>query len=202
MSRHAKSESRLRMLLVIALLSALALGSFWVLEVMRRSVIETLPAVVREEPDYYVEKFLFVKMSAAGLARYNIAGARLTHFPRNDSYEIHQPILNSRNNPQSPLILSAERALVDHGATNIHMLDNVQLERPASATAERFQLSSQYLLILPDDDVIRTDKAVEMTLGQSSLTATGMSINNSTREFQLLKQAHVTYQPAPQAAVR
>jgi lipopolysaccharide export system protein LptC len=188
--------------LVVTLLSVLALGSFWVLEVMRRSINDALPAIAKEEPDYYVEKFVYVKMSSLGHARYNIAGTRLTHFPKNDSYEIQQPILDSRSNPQSPMTLSAERAIVDHGASNIHMIKNVRLDRPASAKAERFQLNSDYLLILPDDDVMQTDKAVEMTLGRSSLTGIGMSINNATREFQVLKQAHVTYQAASQAVRR
>lgn len=189
----SRSARRVRLLLIIGMLTVLALGSFWVREVMRRGINDGFPETARQDPDYYIEKFMFIKMSRIGNVRYDIAGVRLTHYPLNDSYEIQQPILHGRSNPQSPMTMRAEKAIVDEGNSKIHMMSKVQVDRPESAGAERFHLNSEYLLILPDDDVMQTDQAVDMTLGQSRMTGVGMSINNATREFRLLNQAHASF---------
>jgi lipopolysaccharide export system protein LptC len=190
---HARAETRVRMLLIVGLLTALALGSFWAREIMRRGINESLPEKARDEPDYFVEKFVFVKMSPTGNVRYDISGTRLTHLPRSDSYEIEKPVLRSRSNPQSPLTMRAEKATVDDGNSRVLMQGGVQVERPKSAEAEHFLLNTERLLILPDDDRMQTDLAVDLALGQSNMTGIGMSLDNSIREFRLLKQSHVSY---------
>jgi lipopolysaccharide export system protein LptC len=48
--------------------------------------------------------------------------------------------------------------------------------------------------VLPDDDVVQTDKPVEITMGQSKLNGTGMFANNATRELRLSSNVHGTYQ--------
>ncbi|CAN5251110.1 LPS export ABC transporter periplasmic protein LptC [soil metagenome] len=190
---RARAALRVRLILIIGTLIALALGSFWVQEVMRRGINDSLPDKARVEPDYYVEQFRFVKMSIAGAPRYDIAGTRLLHFPQSDTYEIQKPVLHSRSNPESPMTMRAEKAIVDDSHGKIHMHDKVQLDRPQTPEAERFQMNSEYLLILPDDDLLQTDRPVEISLGLSTMNGVGMSVNNATREFRLLNQAHANY---------
>jgi lipopolysaccharide export system protein LptC len=53
------------------------------------------------------------------------------------------------------------------------------------------------MLVLPDDDVVQTNKPVEIALGTSVLTGTGMYVNNATREFKLMHKVRgVFYPPA------
>jgi lipopolysaccharide export system protein LptC len=198
----ARSARRFRLLLIIGLMTVLALGSFWVREVMRRGINDSLPGATREDPDYFVEKFMFVKMSLAGNARYDISGGRLTHLPRSDSYEIIQPVLHNHGNPQSPMTMRAEKAIVDDGNSKVHMRDKVQVDRPQSAEVERFHMESDYLLILPDDDLMQTDRPVEITLGRSRITGVGMSLDNAKREFRMLNQTHGIYVATSQTEQR
>jgi lipopolysaccharide export system protein LptC len=198
----ARSASRFRLAVIMALGAMLALGSFWVLEVMRKGVNDSLPDLPRTEPDYYVEKFNFVRMSETGQAQYNISGMRLTHNPVDDTAAIKLPVVNSLSKERPPMTSVAERALVDRDNSKIHMYDNVNIDRPATADTEYFHLKSEYLLILPDDDVMQTDKPVEITLGTSKLTGTGMVANNATRQLRLSSNVHATYQPPPPAAAR
>ncbi len=199
---NARSADRFRLALIMALGAMLALGSFWVLEVMRKGVNDSLPEAPRTESDYYVEKFNFVRMSETGQAQYNISGMRLTHNPVDDTAAITLPVVNSLGKDRPPMTSVAERAMVDRDNSKIHMYDNVNIDRPATATAEHFHLKSDYLLILPDDDVMQTDKPVEITLGASKLTGTGMVANNAMRQLQLSSNVHATYQPPPPAAAR
>jgi lipopolysaccharide export system protein LptC len=191
----AQSTRRFRVAALLALMIALALGSFWVLEVMRRDGGDLLPNTTRTEPDFYVDKFSYVRMSGSGEARYHMSGSKLTHNPTDDSYDIQQPLLSnqSKSNP-APTTLRAERARVDSDYGKVHLYDNVHLDRPASPTSDELHVKSDYLLVLPDDDVVKTDKPVHITSGRSTLSGVGMFLNNATREFRLSSNVHGTYQ--------
>jgi lipopolysaccharide export system protein LptC len=192
-----RTADRFRLLLLIALAIGLAMGSFWVFDVMRRGIDDTLPAAISSEPDYTVEKFSLVRLSKTGQARYNIAGAKLTHYPQSDSYEIQQPLLKNFSAERPPMLLRANRAVADPGNSKIHLYDNVQMDRAAANGSEHFHLTSEYLLVLPDDDVVQTDKAVDIILGTSHLSGAGMFANDATREFRLVGNVRGRYQAAP-----
>ena len=68
-------------------------------------------------------------------------------------------------------------------------------DRPASAGSDHFHLKSDYLLILPDEDILQTERGVDMTLGSAHMTGTGMYVNNATREFRMAQRVHGTYPP-------
>lgn len=186
-----------RLTMILAPLLLLALGSFWLLEVMRRSADESGPSVVRTEPDFYVEQFSYVKIAQDGKAQYHFSGARLSHNPQDDSYDILHPIVKSVGKGAQPITVHSETAHVNSDSSEVHMYRNVELDRPASGDTEHMQAKSDYLLVLPDDDAMKTDKPVDIMLGKSRLTGVGMLANNATREFRLMSKVHGTYQPAP-----
>jgi lipopolysaccharide export system protein LptC len=190
----ARSTMRFRLMAILTPTIALALGSFWLLEVMRRTAGDFLPSPQRSEPDFYVEKFNYVKISKTGSAQYHISGTRLTHNPEDDSYDITLPVINNLGNVQAPMTIRSERAQVNSDNSQVHLYDNVHMDRPASPTNEPMHAKTEYLLVLPDEDVMRTDKPVELTLGRSKLTGTGMMANNATRELRLTSNVHGTYQ--------
>ena len=187
----------MRLALILALVAAAALGSFWILEVLRQGKIDGRLAIPKDEPDYTVERFNFVRMSSTGQARYNVSGSTLTHFPNGDSFEIRQPLLHNLTEGQSPTTLRAERAVIDHVKNEIHLHRNVEVDRPASATNPVFRMRSEYLLVLPDDDILKTDKPVEILNGTSLVYGTGMVANNTKRELHLASKVHGTLQPRP-----
>jgi lipopolysaccharide export system protein LptC len=162
---------------------------------MRRSSSDYVPNLARSEPDFYVEKFSYVKMSRTGAARYHISGERLTHNPLDDSYDIQQPVLNNQSDSNGPpMTVRADRGRVDSDNSKVHLYDNVQMDRAASPKSESLRVKSEYMLVLPDEDVVQTDKPVQITLGQSKLNGTGMFANNATRELRLSSNVHGTYQ--------
>jgi lipopolysaccharide export system protein LptC len=183
-----RPTNRLRVTLIVLPLLIAALGSLWVLQVMQRESENSPAKLQKGESDYSVNQFSILRMSKTGQARYSISGAKLTHFPDGDTFEIQQPVIYSVSNTQAPLTMRAERAIVDHLSNKVHMYSNVRLDRPASAKDNRFHLNSEYLLFLPDDDVMQTDNPVQIDYGSSHLTGVGMFANNATREFRLLGQ--------------
>jgi len=195
-SRPAR-RFRVRFLVIMAPLIALALGSFWLYEVMRRTASDFIPTPERKEPDFYVEKFSYIKLTKTGNAQYHFSGEKLTHNPQDDSYDITMPVISKLGNAQAPLTLRAKRARVKSDNSEVHLHDNVHMDRPASSTSESLRVRSEYLLLLPDEEVVKTDKSVIINFGSSTLTGTGMFANNATREFRLTSNVHGTYQAAP-----
>lgn len=196
MSDNRPSNS-VRIIVLIALSAALALGSFWMLEVMRRQTESMLPAKPRAAMDFYVEQFNFVRMAKDGTARYNLTGTRMTHNPQDDSYLVQKPVMYSFGKNRPPMTSSSDYAIVTDDSSQVHMHDNAYIDRPASGTKQEFQLRSSYLLLLPDDDIIKTPKPVELKLGTSVLTGVGMFANNATGEFRLSSNVKGQYQPPP-----
>ena len=191
--RSRRTAHRYRLLLLLGSAIVLALGSFWLLQVIQKTATDDPQASRSNEPDYYVEKFTFVRMTKTG-------DARMIHRPVDDTYEITLPVVHSLSRDQPPLTVRSARALVVPDSSKIHMIDKVEADRPASATTEHFHLTSDYVLILPDEDVLQTDRAVDLTLGSARMTGTGMYVNNATREFRMAQRVHGTY--PPRAAVR
>lgn len=188
------AAGRFRIAALLLPMIALALGSFWLLEVMRRDSGDAGPGAARTEPDFYVENFNYVKLARNGKVEYHFSGERLTHNPQDDSYDIRHPVVVSVGNGPAPMTMRSERAHVNSDSSQVHLHDNVHMDRPASQDSVHMHMTSEYLLVLPDDDVMRTDKPVQINYDKSVLNGTGMFVNNATREFKLASNVHGTYQ--------
>lgn len=195
--KTAGSTYRLRMIMIIVLAAAMTLGSFWVLEVMRKSSTDNAPAIVRTEPDFYVENFKFIQIAKSGKIHYKMSGARLTHEPLHDSYQIAQPIINSLGQGRAPMTMHAESAIVEDNNSKVHLHKNVRIDRPATGQSQSLHLETEYLLLLPDDDVMQSDQPVKLMLGQSTLSGNSMFANNATRELRVAGNVHGNFVAAP-----
>lgn len=193
----AGSASRFRLVVVLVLCGVLALGSFWVLQVQRKHAEEDAPDIPRIAPDYYVNKFTFVKMAKSHTARYNISGDVLVHNPQDDSYEITRPVVNQFSNGRPPMLMHADRALVNSDNSEVQMIGNVDIDRPRFEAIEHFHLKAPTLTLLPDDDIMKTEAPVDLLLGTTKLRGTGMVANNATRQLDLSSHVHGLFVPAP-----
>jgi len=191
------SANRLRMIVALVLAAALALGSLWVREVLRRGVDDAGSSAARTDPDYFVDNFRFVKTAPTGQARYSVAGQRLTHLPKDDSYEITLPVVKSLSTDKPSITMTAKRGTANSDASLVEMFDDVNIDRPESKQAAHLHLSSDYLQFLPDDQVMQTTHAVEIHQGGTVLTGSGFYTNNATLVSRLAADVHVVVPPHP-----
>lgn len=191
--------NRFGIVTMLILSTVLVLASFWVLEVMRRSVEDTLPQQQRVDPDYFVENFTFLRLSETGGVQYNIAGVRLEHDPVNGTHHVDLPIVTSYSEDRPPVKATSRRAMISPDNTQVHLYEEVHVDRPASPETKHFHLQSDYLLVLMDDDIVRTDKPVEITLGTSVLHGTGMVANNATMQLELFSNVRTRFAPPAQS---
>lgn len=201
--KYALTADRFRTWLAVILLAVFALASFWILELMRRGDTEgNSRSSARSEPDYYVEKFSFIRLPNNGQANYHITGDKLSHHPLNDDFEILQPRINSFDVDKVPLNLRADSALIEQKNLlitpsrehdQIHLKGNVQAERPESATSKYMKLESEYLLLLPDENKMKTGLAVSVTTANAEIHAIGMVADNANQQIQLLSKVRASF---------
>ncbi len=202
------SLDRFRIWLSIVILGIVVLCSFWVLEVMRKHDVQnTSNLQTRIEPDYYVENFNFIRLPNKGKINYRISGDRLIHRPRYDNFEILQPRINSFDENKTPLFIQADKAVIEQknaqtavkiaprDSDEIHLFGHAKVTRPESPTTKYMELQSDYLLLLPDLNIMKTDKAVSLFSQNTETHAVGMFANNETQEVTLLSTVHIQIQP-------
>lgn len=193
----ARSAQRLRLIILVILALVAALGSYWLLQVLRQSAPAAPTQQKRGQSDYQVQNFHFVRTAENGQARYLLSGKTLLHYPVDDATEIHAPIAKRVNPNQAPVTIRAERAHLLNNNQHIQLLGNVNITRPASDQAEAMHLKSPSLLIMTENDSMQTDDRVELLFGQSQLYGTGLRANSATGIFQLTHRVHGILQPRP-----
>lgn len=190
-------SGRLRIWTLAALAAALALVSLWVAEVTRNRTDDALPQPAKTTPDYYVDGFRFVQMAANGQPSYTVSGKKMTHFPADDSAVIDKPVLRSLAAEKPAMSIVADRARSVEDNTKVHLYGNVQADRPATPKEQRLLITSEYMMVLPNEDIVKTDKPVTIRLGQSVVRGAGMVANNATRRVEVTGNVRSTYIAPP-----
>ena len=201
--KYTLTADRFRVWLAVILVAVLALASFWILELMRRNDTDgNSRSSARSEPDYYVEKFSFIRLPNNGQVNYHITGDKLSHHPLNDDFEIQQPRINSFDADKAPLNIRAERAVIEpknlqitpaRENDQIHLQGNVQAERPETSSSKYLKLESEYLLLLPNENKMKTDQAVSLYTNTSEIHAIGMIADNANQQIQLLSKVRGSF---------
>jgi lipopolysaccharide export system protein LptC len=193
----AATAMRIRLAVLLTILIAMALGSFWVLQAMLNNNAATRPAVASQKADYYVENFVYVKMALNGAARYSITGKRMEHYPINDSFKVQLPFIRNLDQAKPPMLLRSDRAFIEDDNSKIHMYGNAYAERDPVGKSQKLTVNSEYLLLLPDDDEVTSDQPVKIMLGNSVLNGVGMLANNAELKLELHERVHGIYYATP-----
>lgn len=188
---------RIQIALLLAVMIVAALGSFWVYQAMRTGTTDEAHAIASGKSDYYVDNFVYVKMALNGQPSYSITGKRMEHYPINDSFKVQTPFIRSLDKAKPPMQLSSDRAYIEDNNSKIHMYGNAYAERDPTGKSAKLTVNSEYLLLLPDDDQVTTDKPVKIMLGDSVLTGVGMVASNAELKLQLQDRVHGIYYAKP-----
>ncbi len=186
-------QRRMPALLTLALVLALAGGSYWVLEVARRPDQSPQARAPRTEPDYIIDQFRYVAVAGDGKAEYVIEGERLLHDPVSDSSLVDQPRVRSFAPDRAPMTLRSRTARINSDHSEIRLHDDVHLQRPQMQGDEPLTVDSDFMLVLPEKDLVKTDRAVRARLGDSVLNGVGMVADNKQRSLTLYSPVSATF---------
>jgi lipopolysaccharide export system protein LptC len=191
---NKRTAHRWRLLALMLAAVFFAFGSFWLVQVMRGGD-DVRSINVGNDPDYIVDNFSFVRMSETGQPRYVISGDRLTHRPTDNTSVIDQPVVQSMSTEHPRMTITAKSAHVNQDQNQIDLSGNVDIRRPGNATTQPLRIRTEALTVLPDEDIAKTDKPIEMKLGESVVTGVGMVANNATMQLQVSGRGRIITPP-------
>jgi lipopolysaccharide export system protein LptC len=167
----------------LLLMLSLALLTFWLERTVHDDV--TKPPSRRHDPDYIVERFTTTIYNRDGVAESTLSADRMLHYPDDDTTELHAPRM-VQTKPREPRItVSATRGQLSRDGDEIFLYGDVLLVRDASAERPEARMSTEFLHVLRDRSLVRTDRAVKIVEGGRSLSGRGMEYNNESRSLVL-----------------
>lgn len=194
-----QSKERIRITLLILGLIALVLGSFWLLKLMQ-SPAENDTSLTPGKPDYFIHDFRYFKMNPDGSLHYDITGVTTVHDPKTDHIDITTPLMTVFDKKQGTATLEAKRGVISDKHSQIHLYDDVNFDRPATETSEHLHVATSYILVLPNEDLVKTDKPVKILLGNSVINSVGMIANSKTHDLNLLHSVRGQVESQPKSA--
>ena len=186
--RRGRASSLFPLLLILAVAAA----SFW-LERAVQAPERDNSGKTRHDPDFIAEDFGITKMDATGKPEYILSAERMQHYPDDESTSVVAPRLVQRHDNANPVVIRADRGLIAKNGTEASFYGRVVVVREAGRGQSELRVQTEYLQVIPDRDLARTDKPVIITEGRSRLSGVGMEFNNKTRQFALQSQVRGTF---------
>jgi lipopolysaccharide export system protein LptC len=192
-----RTAHRWQLTLIMVVGVFVALGSFWLVQVINQAGEQEQTDRFRDEPDYIIDRFSTVRMNKAGQPAYIVSGDKLTHHPSDDSSDIAKPFVQSLGlgGDKPPVNIHADTAHIDQGNTRIKLNGNVDVVRPATPKAQAMRMTTPTLTVFPDEERMETAAPVDLHLGTTLAKGTGMQFNNATRQVQLGGRGTITMPP-------
>jgi lipopolysaccharide export system protein LptC len=174
-------------------MTSLALLTFW----LERTVQEDPrpPQLRRHDPDYIVDNFTTTMYSREGAAESVLSAEKMLHYPDDDSTELFSPRVVQAKPDEPRYTVRADRGALSREGDEIFLYDNVVLVREADAGQPEARMTTDFLHILRDRSLVRTDKPVKIVEGARSLTGRGMEYNNESRELRLANDVVARFEP-------
>jgi lipopolysaccharide export system protein LptC len=173
----------------IVLMLMLAALTYW-LDLTVNEVGGSHERASGSDPDFIVDKFRITKMNALGFADYVLTAQRMEHVRDDDATRVTLPSLTHFAPDRPPVQLDALRGVVTGNGDITEFYDHVVVTREAANGNPALVMKTEYLKALPDKALASTDRAVEITQGESVLNGIGMEIDNNTHVFRLLSEVH------------
>lgn len=148
----------------------------------------------QQDPEFYVEGFMAVRMNPDGSRRYELAGTRLTHYSDKTGSMLESPSLVYHDYERAPVKVSSDTAEVEGGGENVYFRGNVTIARPAFASNPPLAVATSYLHVIPDEEIAKTDQAVTMTEGNSTARSVGLEFDNRAKRIRLLSTVQAHYE--------
>jgi lipopolysaccharide export system protein LptC len=177
-------------LAVLALLVALTL---WL-----NQLVQPQPARAdgsrRHDPDLMVENFNARKFGEDGRVLYTLAASRMVHYPDDNSSHLERVTLEAFEPQQPRMTVTADQGRVEQGGDRVWIEGNVVVVREGDARFEPARLTTQRLLVLPDQGIARTTADVELESPSGRAHAKGFELDNQKRILKL-ENVRAIYKP-------
>ena len=161
--------------LPMLLMAALTLGTYWMVQ-MNEPNLDT-EKQKRHVPDYIMDGIVVTTLGPEGNTKFRVVGQKLVHYEDDASSEIDWPIARRFHETKPPITVKSDKGFMDGDMTILDLVGNASLTRPAQvATATqtgsaRLFMSSSKFTVLMNDDIVKTNRPVNLEQGLSIMTS-------------------------------
>jgi lipopolysaccharide export system protein LptC len=190
--------------LPVALMSVLALGSYWLVRTTPAPSAPTAVAAVVHTPDYFMEKLSIKSFDAQGSLHSEVMGAVARHYPDTQWTEIDAIALRSVDANGRLTQASATRGLTNEDASEVQLIGKAVIVREAqrplqSGSSPRMEFRGEFLHVFAKQERVRSHLPVELRHGAHRFSADALDYDNMTQVAQLTGRVHATLVPTPRA---
>lgn len=186
--------------LPVLLMGALALGTWWLVNVSPAPEAERAPMPPRHEPDYTMQRFTVQRFAADGRLRVQIEGAELRHYPDTDTLEIDSPRIRAFGPDGQVTLASAIRALANGDGSEVQLFGSAQVVREAARPQDVLEFRSEFLHAFLSAERVRSHLPVWVRQGGTELRADGMEYDNLAHVVELKGRQRATFVPRARGA--
>jgi lipopolysaccharide export system protein LptC len=102
---------------------------------------------------------------------------------------------------RAPVKVSSNTAEVEDGGDNVHFRGDVTISRPAFGSNPALGVATDYIHVMPDEEIGKTDEPVTMTEGNSTVRSVGLEFEKKASKIRLLSTVKAHYEtPRSRAA--
>ncbi|MCC7547326.1 MAG: LPS export ABC transporter periplasmic protein LptC [Burkholderiales bacterium] len=185
----------------ILLLAGLAGLSYW-LDQRVQPVQDGTASAGRDRPDFIVDEVHATRMDLSGHPRYVLHAKRMTHYRAGDTQAVlDAPTLTHFDENRVPLTIRANEGRLSSDGDHAYFIGDVVVKQPASHEREEMTMLTSFLHVIPDANLAKTDKAVTLIKGNSTVKSVGLEFNNETRTVKLLSNVRGTLETPAKAAL-
>jgi lipopolysaccharide export system protein LptC len=196
---NSRFYDRLAALVSLLLLASLGLFTYYLAAVAdrRQQVAEHEPS---GEPDYFVEGLALTRMSSTGAPSFRLEADGLKHDPDGNSTEFVRPRMVSLDPSRPRVVVVADRGRVSSDGNRTELAGNVVITRAATDGAAALRAETEAAVVLPEQNLIRSDREVRIVQGRNQLVGVGMELDNETRQLRLDSRVRAQWQADPPSA--
>jgi lipopolysaccharide export system protein LptC len=142
-----------------------------------------------QRSDYVLRDFELITLDDEGHESFTVRGPYLQRDVAGKSISLLQPRFSfPAADGSGRWRARADRAWVNEGADEVHLIDKVRMAGPASPGGLVTRFASDRLVVLPDTEEARSDGQVTVTQGASILTGNALRVDMKAKRFQLQNQ--------------
>ena len=187
-------NTRSAIIFPIVLLSFLAIITAWI-NYNVQPPSPKLDGSSRHDPDYIVSNFVTSQTDINGNLRFKLAATEMKHFPDNDSTDLLSPRYTQYTIGKPYTRVEGLQGQVSSNGERIQLTKNVKVTRQAFAEKGEMTVETEYLDILPDQDLVQTDRPVVIKQAPKTVIhATGMIYEKDKKTVTLLHKVRAHYE--------
>lgn len=170
----------------VLLLGGLAALTYW-LDAQVQPPAPRRDGSLRHDPDIIVEGVRVLKLDPEGRPLQSLSARRALHFADDQTTDFLDVVLAETRQGKPPFRITADLATLTADRENVYFKGQVRAVREATLAVGNepasgpLTLSTEFLHVMPNQEIARTDKAVTITDPRGIINATGMEADSKAR---------------------